>query len=87
MPAKQTQEPKFLNLSALCVRAARPAEERRCEELLRERHYLPVAAAKPGWKGTGQGCVLYLIQLKSDCVRVEAAAAHAASGLAPLFQE
>ena len=52
MPAKQIQEPKFLDLSALFVRAAQPEEERRCEELLGEHHYLPecAVAGHRGWQ-------------------------------------
>lgn len=43
---------KYFNLSALRVRAAEPAEERRCEELLREQHYLPdcEVAGHRGWQ-------------------------------------
>jgi hypothetical protein len=52
MPAIHKTEKKYLNLSALRVRAASAAEERRCEELLSEHHYLPecAVAGHRGWQ-------------------------------------
>jgi hypothetical protein len=52
MPATKERERKYLDLSALVVRGAEPGEERRCEQLLKERHYLPecAVAGHRGWQ-------------------------------------
>ena len=52
MPSTKERERKYLDLSALVVRGAGPGDERRCEQLLKEHHYLPecAVAGHRGWQ-------------------------------------